>query len=149
LARTPIYSKWSLRTPIADPATVFSVVADVERYCEFMPGVGARILRRDGPRWEVENTFGVGPLNTRFVSLAEVRPPSELTIVSNDGPCRAYSTHWLVTPDEAGCVLECETKIEFRSLALDIVARVWFERGERAVMAAFDRRLKSFEGSGR
>lgn len=137
-------SEWSLRAAERDAATVFAVVADVERYPEFLPGVrSARILKRDGGRWAVDNVFGVGLLQSRFLSIAEARPPEALTIVSNDGPWRDLFICWRVKQDGPSCVLSCEAEMEFRSPALNLLAKASLAGVERLVIAAFERRLNS------
>ncbi len=143
MRREPIRRVWSLRSAACDAATVFAAVADVERYSEFLPGIGARVVRRDGARWLVENSFRLGPLTTRFRSVAEANPPDDLTIVSNDGPWRDLAIRWRVSEDGRQRVLTCEATMEFRSRALDILARASMTHVERTVAAAFDRRLTS------
>ncbi len=79
----------TLRIVRCDAVTVFATVADVERYPEFLPGiVYARVVLRDWHRWLVENSFGCGPLQSRFRSIAEANPPDHLTILSRNGPWR-------------------------------------------------------------
>jgi coenzyme Q-binding protein COQ10 len=144
LNREPIRRKWSLLIPGCDVAAVFAAVADVECYPEFLPGVvGARIVRRDGARSVVENDFGFGPVRIRFRSIAEANPPNDLVILSRDGPWRDLSIRWRVTRDGRSCVLSCETRMEFRSHGLDLLARASMAGVEQAVISAFDRRLKS------
>lgn len=140
----PIRQKWALSVASCDAKTVFATVADIERYPEFLPGiVSARIVTREETRWLVENAFGFGPVRIRFRSVAELSPPTLLTIRSTDGPWRNLFVRWSVRQDGGGCELSCDAALEFRSPVLAAFAQVATPTVERRVAAAFDRRFIS------
>jgi coenzyme Q-binding protein COQ10 len=142
-----IHRQWQLRIEAGDVGSVFAVVSDVERYEEFLPGVGsARIVERGPNHWLVDNTFGFGPLQDPFRSRADFDPPHDLTIGSNNGPWRNLRIHWQVRQDGAACVLSCDATLEFRSGLLAALARVTVAQAERRIKAAFESRIKRIAG---
>jgi coenzyme Q-binding protein COQ10 len=120
---------------------LFDIVADVERYPEFVPGcLSARILERQPDRWLVDNVFGFGPMRSRFHSTAEPDSPSALTIRSRDGPWREFLIRWRFHAESGGCLLSCEATLDFRSPLLAGVASLVAAEVERRVIAAFQSR---------
>ena len=67
------------------PEQLFDLVADVERYPEFLPWLlAADIRRRDGDRVWVEMVIGTRFLQRRFTSRARLRRPRRIDITSHD-----------------------------------------------------------------
>ncbi|MGO9545614.1 MAG: SRPBCC family protein [Rhodomicrobium sp.] len=140
----PISRSWERYFPGRDAESVFSIVADVERYPEFVPGcVSARIVERNANQWTVDNLFGFGPARTRFSSVAELDPPAGLTIFSRDGPWREFRVQWRFRPETAGCRLSCHVLLDFRSAPVATMAAVAAAGVERWIVAAFDTRIRS------
>ena len=145
-----IHKAFRLRADGCDAEAVFAVVADVERYPEFLPGiVSARIITREDGRWLVDNDFAIGPARFRFRSVAEFEPPQALTIRSNDRPWRRFLILWRVRDDENGAWLSCEAALEFRSRALAALAAFAADEIEDRVRAAFAARLRALPFSAR
>ena len=66
---------------------VFDLVADIERYPEFLPGwTRARILARQDNHLLAEQQLQTGPAVFRFHSTAELPPCSRVYITANAGP---------------------------------------------------------------
>lgn len=106
-----------------DTEQVFALVANIERYPEFVPGYrSARILARDGHRLRVEQLVGIGPLQQRFVSEAELTPPQGLRVQSRDVFFKQFSIDWRFTPQEHGCRVRLKLQAELRSLPLQLLA---------------------------
>lgn len=133
--------------PRYSPEQLFALAADIESYPSFVPGCrAARIVARAGGRLRVENVFGFGPVRQPFETRAELKPPSELAIVSCDGPWRHFSMNWRFLPDRAGCRLSCEVALDFESRMLNLVASVAAVEVERQVLAAFEHRAEKLFG---
>jgi coenzyme Q-binding protein COQ10 len=143
----PISRRWERYFPAGDPGRVFSIVADVESYPEFVPGcAGARIVERQGKRLIVDNHFRFGPARTHFRTVAELDPPSALTISSFDSPWRQFRMHWRFLPEGGGCRLSCHALLDFRSPMLATMAAVAAREIERQIAAAFDARIRGIQG---
>ena len=67
------------------PAQLFDLVADVDRYPEFVPGViDAKVMgRQDSTVW-VEMTMGTGFLCKRFTTVALLERPQRIEIKNQD-----------------------------------------------------------------
>jgi len=78
---------------------LYRVVADVERYSEFLPGWrSVRVIQRDTDLLQVEQEIGLGPMSIRFRSSARAHPPTGLSIHSDDGPFKHLLIQWRVEP---------------------------------------------------
>jgi len=148
LSFSAIHRRFQLRFPGGDVGLAFAVVADVERYEEFLPGIGSARIVECGPHhWLVDNTFGFGPLQDPFRSRADFDPPRELTIRSSEGPWRNLRIRWQVRQDGGDCVLTCDATLDFRSHLLAALANVTIVEAERRVKAAFEARIKKMAGN--
>ena len=125
---------------------VFDLVADIERYPEFVPLYRAsRILYRDGERLEVDQTVALAGMSYRFTSRAELRRPSTIDVRSTDLAFGTLSVHWeLERRGEAKC------RASFR-LAFDSAAPLpgWLlARSADRTLAAFRERARLLYGGG-
>lgn len=85
------------------PQQVYDVVADIERYPEFLPGWRAvTLLEREANRLTVEQEMGFAFANWRFKSVAILDPPSGLAITSREGPFEGLDIRWGFTPLAGG-----------------------------------------------
>ncbi|PPQ40254.1 coenzyme Q-binding protein COQ10 [Rhodoblastus acidophilus] len=133
--------------PRYSPENLFALAADIESYPLFVPGCrSARILAREGDALQVENVFGFGPLRHPFKTRAELKPPRELAIVSQDGPWRRFSMTFRFAREQDGCRLVCEAVLDFRSPMLNLVASLAAAEVETKVLAAFQRRAEKLFG---
>ncbi len=138
---------WRLRFPQHSAEQLFALVSDIESYPRFVPGcIATRILERraDGV-WLVDNVFGFGPLRQRFHTLATPEPPQRLVIRSEDGPWRRFAMIWNFIPDDsipdgAGCRVEVEVELGFRSPLLAALARTALPSVEPRIINAFEAR---------
>jgi coenzyme Q-binding protein COQ10 len=123
------------------PEALFSLVDDVESYPAFAPFCrGARVLARAGDWRRVENVFGFGPWRFVFISEARAAPPRELVIESFDRPFRVFRLRWLFEPQDGGCRMTCEWRMEFSSPALKLAAALAADEAQNRALAAFERR---------
>jgi coenzyme Q-binding protein COQ10 len=95
---------------------LYALVADVERYAEFVPRWMGATVRRDGPITYAEQTFGFGIFRYRFVSQVTFSPPHSVQVSSSDGPFHHLAIHWNVAPHQGdGCVVTLSTDFHLRS----------------------------------
>ena len=85
-------------TIAARPELVYEVVADVERYPEFLPDVSA-VDRKDDV---VGMTVSLGVLSTRLVTRARFDPPRAIVLEQVQGPFRRFSGRWTFAPTADG-----------------------------------------------
>jgi coenzyme Q-binding protein COQ10 len=100
-----------------EPAALFDVAADIERYPEVFTGwLEVRVLRRDDDRCVADQVLGFGPIRLAFASTAEFHRPAAIDITSTAAAFRNFRISWRFAPwAPRGCRVEIEAEIELRS----------------------------------
>jgi coenzyme Q-binding protein COQ10 len=125
------------------PEQMFALVADIERYPEFLPWcVGARIRRRDGDTVHADLVIGFKMFRERFTSKVVLSPPGRIDVEYAEGPFRYLRNHWTFLPTEEGCEVDFYVDFEFRSLVLQKVIGVVFTEAVKRMVAAFESRAR-------
>jgi coenzyme Q-binding protein COQ10 len=98
------------------PRQMFDLVADVEKYPQFIDWfVSARIRRHDGNVQYVEQVVRYAGLRVAFATRTTLDPPSHITVTSADFPFRSFEQHWRFTPYGAtGTLVQYEVAFEMR-----------------------------------
>ena len=144
----PVRISWSRALTGATPEQMFKLVRDIESYPRFVPGcVATRIVKREESRWIVDNVFGLGPICSRFSSIATFTAPEALDIRSVDGPWRSFDMGWRFRVSDNGCHVQCTTAFDFHSPILARVAAVGIEPAQAAIIEAFLRRATALYGA--
>ena len=126
-------------------ADVFDLVADVERYPEFLPGwQAARILRRDGDRLLVDQALGGMGVRQRFQTRAHLERPERITIEGDQAPFRRLHQTWEFIPEgEQTTVLRFCVDYSLRGVLLGRVIDRFCEHVFRETVDAFVRRARA------
>jgi coenzyme Q-binding protein COQ10 len=137
-------------------AHMFDLVADVERYPEFLPlceGLTVKMRGREGEKETLlaEMTVGYRALRETFVSrvildLARLQvdagsPPGSVT-----GPFRQLKNRWTFAPAPEGCDVHFFISYEFKSLMLQMLVGSLFDRVFRRYTLAFEERARMVYG---
>ena len=107
---------------------IYAIVADVERYPEFLPWVaGLRVLKREpaafGEVMIAETLVGYKTLRERYTSRVELDPGSRrIDVTEVEGPFRRLENHWRFTPLNGNCRVDFSIVFEFKSRILGRVA---------------------------
>ncbi len=121
-------------------ACVFDLVADIERYPEFVPGCrSARVLSRDGEWLRVEQEMGIERVNWRFVTHARLQRPERIDIHTSERPFEYLEQVWRferLGPDTTRISLEADYRL--RSLLARKLATTFFDEAFRRTLAAFE-----------
>ena len=109
---------------------MYRIVADIERYPEFLPWVAAlRVLSRDEKEMTAEMAVGYGPFRERYTSRVSLDPASRIIdVVEIKGPFRRLENHWRFTPEEGGCRIDFSIAFEFSNPLLQVAASKAFEK---------------------
>lgn len=127
---------------------MYRVVADVERYPEFLPWVlGLRVKSRQGNITIAEMMVGYKSFREKYTSRI-VSDPARLTVdvTQTEGPFRLLENHWRFAPQkmEAGGPEACEVHFAidfaFRNRILAALAGATFEKALLKMTAAFEAR---------
>jgi coenzyme Q-binding protein COQ10 len=130
------------------PAQMYNLVADVERYPEFLPWcVGARIRKRLEREILADLMIGFTIYRERFTSKVTLNPPGEILTEYTEGPFRYLKNRWSFEPHDGGCMVDFYVDFEFKSKILQTVITGFFEEAVRRMVAAFEARAKSLYGA--
>lgn len=131
------------------PQQLFDLVADIERYPEFLPWcVGARIRSRTEREIVADLMIGFRLIRERFTSRVTLdRERNRIDVTYTEGPFRYLNNHWIFEPDgQGGTMLDFYVDFEFRSIVLQKVIGVFFNEAVRRMVGAFEARAKELYG---
>ncbi len=123
---------------------LFDLVADVERYPEFLPWViASHIRRRHNHTILVDMTIAAGPLRKRFSTAGVLHRPHRIDISGADALFERFEQHWIFEPAaEGGTNVEYHVDFQFRSRVLQMLMGAAFTDRAAATLAAFERRAQ-------
>jgi coenzyme Q-binding protein COQ10 len=129
-------------------ADMFALVADIERYPEFVPlcrhtKVGRRVAAGEGiETLTSEMTVAYKMIHETFVTRVTLdRPRLQIHVQYIDGPFRVLENRWTFRPlGEHACEVEFFISYEFRSRAFGLVMGAMFDAAFRRFAEAFERR---------
>ena len=129
------------------PEQLFALVADVERYPEFLPWcVGARIRKRQPGLVVADLIIGFKMFRERFTSQVRLDPPRRIDVTYTEGPFRYLENHWIFDPAPGGCRVDFFVDFEFKSRLLQRVIELLFHEAVRRMVAAFEGRAEQLYG---
>jgi coenzyme Q-binding protein COQ10 len=129
------------------PEELFDLVADVQRYPEFLPWcVGARVLSRAGTELVADLTIGFKIFRETFRSHVVLERPHQVHVRYLNGPFRYLNNHWRFTPVDGGTEVDFFVDFEFRSRILQAAIGVVFNEAVRLMVRAFERRAMALYG---
>jgi coenzyme Q-binding protein COQ10 len=129
------------------PEQLFALVADIERYPEFLPWcTGARVRERRPDLVVADLVIGFRMFRERFTSRVTLAPPRRIDVAYAEGPFRYLNNHWTFTAAPGGCRVDFFVDFEFKSRVLQRVIEVLFSEAVRRMVAAFEKRAEALYG---
>jgi len=130
---------------------LFDLVADVERYPEFLPWcVGARIRERRDNTIVADLLIGFRMIRERFTSKVVLDRPRRIDVAYSEGPFKYLQNRWIFEPQQdGGCIIDFHVDFEFRSRVLQKIIEVLFSEAIRRMVSAFEGRARSLYGDPR
>ena len=127
---------------------LFSLVADVEKYPEFLPWcLGARVRNRSGDTIEADLIIGFKMVRERFTSRVKLSRPDRIDVEYADGPFKYLQNRWLFNAMPDGRTeIDFFVDFEFRSRMLQKLIELLFTEAVRRMVAAFEARAKALYG---
>ena len=121
---------------------LFDIVADVERYPEFLPLIDeARIVQRHAGAYETEQRLALGLLMHRFRTRTRLDRPHGITVVSDDRSFCRFDIRWRFSPlGDGHCHVDFALDCETRSLFLTPVIRLLVLPMATTMVGAFEAR---------
>jgi coenzyme Q-binding protein COQ10 len=130
------------------PAQLFALVADVERYPEFLPWcLGARIHERRADLVVADLIIGFKMIRERFTSRVLLDPPQKIDVTYADGPFRYLTNRWSFTPIAGGCRIDFFVDFEFKSRLMQKLIEMLFSEAVRRMVGAFEKRARDLYGA--
>lgn len=136
------------------PDQMFSLVADVEAYPQFLPLCEALVVRsrkeRDGRTMLVADmTVGYKAIRETFTTQVLLRPDDRVIDVKYiDGPFKYLTNAWGFEPaDDGSCNIRFFIDYEFKSRILGALMGAMFDRGFRMFTEAFEKRADAIYGT--
>ncbi len=133
---------------------MFDLVADVEKYPEFVPlcrnlKVRKRIPEPEGMEVLIANmTVAYKLVHESFTSRVTLdRPNLQILVEYLEGPFSRLENRWTFHPiDQRSCEIEFFISYEFRSRTLGMLMGAMFDLAFRRFAAAFERRADEIYG---
>ena len=134
---------------------MYSLVADVARYPEFLPWTAAARIRSRKPRQdgsevlEADLVISFKVFRERFGSRVVLWPAKHrIDTEYLDGPFRHMRSFWaFAARKDGGCDVEFFVDFEFRNVILQKLIGVVFDEAMRRVVRAFEARARDLYGA--
>ena len=130
------------------PEQLFALVADIERYDEFLPWVVAVRIRSSSETETVADlVVGFNAFKERFTSKVAKQAPDRITVDYVDGPLKYLHNEWRFTPAANGGTELCfAVDFAFKSRLFETLAGSMFDRALRRMTSAFEQRAAALYG---
>ena len=128
---------------------MYAVVADIERYPEFLPWVVALRIKsrvKEGAREIIiaEMAVGYRTLRERYTSRVVLDPEARsIDVVAIEGPFHRLENHWRFMPEGDAAKVNFRVAFEFSSKLLQMAAGSAFEKVLMKMTDAFEARAAS------
>lgn len=128
---------------------MFDLVADVDRYPEFLPWVVATRVRRDSDtEMTADMLVGFKALREKFTSKVVKDRPSSINVHYVDGPLRDLDNNWTFRDiGEGACEIDFCVDFAFKNRMFEALAGQYIDRAFRKMVAAFETRAGELYGS--
>ncbi len=133
------------------PDKLFDLVADVDRYPEFLPWCTAcRIRQRSEEVVVADLIIGFKGITERFTSRVKLdRANSRIDVEYERGPFKYLKNRWIFEEVEGGCVVDFYVDFEFRSRILEGLIGLVFTEAVKKMVSAFETRADDLYSSAR
>lgn len=133
---------------------MFALVADVERYPEFVPMCESLAVRRrtvgvaGSEVLIADMAIGYKMIRESFTSrVALDRPNLKILVEYVDGPFSHLENRWSFVPKGSGCDVVFEIDYAFRSRMFQMLAGAVFDTVVRKMVQAFETRAEGIYGA--
>ncbi|HEV2548879.1 MAG TPA: type II toxin-antitoxin system RatA family toxin [Stellaceae bacterium] len=128
---------------------LFDLVADVERYPEFLPWcLAARIRERKENTITADLLIGFKMVRERFTSRVVLDRAHRIDVSYAEGPFRYLNNHWTFLPqDDGSAIIDFYVDFEFRSRMLQRIIGMLFNEAVRRMVGAFEARARQLYGA--
>lgn len=131
------------------PQQMFDLVADIERYPEFLPWCrAARIWKREGNVVHADLVIGYKLFQERFTSKVTLKAHNQIHVEYVKGPMKHLSNHWRFLPSNPdSCCIDFFVDFEFKNPMFQKLMGVFFNEVVKRMVSAFEARARQLYGS--
>ncbi len=123
---------------------LFDLVADIERYPEFVPGYReARVVARQAGQLEVVQQVGLGPLRFQLHTVAELERPHRVDVRSYGNPLADLHIGWRFACQEGLCLLSFRADYRLHGGPPALLLERWLGQLHGRVVDAFASRAQA------
>lgn len=132
---------------------LFNLVADVEKYPEFLPWcLASRITKKEtteeGEIFYADLIIGYKMVREKFGSKVTIEKPGHIHVEYLSGPMKHLSNHWRFIPEPEGgsngsCTIDFYVEFEFKNKFFQGLMGVFFNEAIRRMVQAFEDRAKA------
>ena len=132
-----------------NPERMFDLVADVERYPEFLPlWQEAAVTSRKGNVYYTDQVVLMGLMRQRFRSKTVLQRLARIDVISVKGPFRRFTIRWDFKPmPNESCSVDCSLVCEADSFFLEGIIGAVLASVARDIVMAFDKRADEVYGN--
>ncbi len=130
------------------PDQMFELVADIERYDEFLPWVVAVRMRSSTEGESIADVVaGFHAFKERFTSRVTKQRPERICVDYIEGPLKYLKNEWRFEPAPGGgTIVHFSVDFAFRSRLFESLAGQMFDRALRRMTGAFEQRAAALYG---
>ncbi|MEZ8010593.1 MULTISPECIES: SRPBCC family protein [Vibrio] len=123
---------------------MFSLVNDVARYHEFLPGCsGSRVIESSDSTMVASVDVSKAGISKTFTTSNRLADGAEILMELVDGPFKKLQGGWYFTPlDEQACKVELKLEFEFSSRMIEMAFGKVFNELTSNMVTAFTQRAK-------
>ncbi|MEN2494991.1 MAG: Ribosome association toxin RatA [Hyphomicrobiaceae bacterium hypho_1] len=132
------------------PTDMFALVADIEKYPDFVPLCESLEVRKnyiDHQGFKIlvaDMTCGYKAVRENFTSLIRLDTKNQKIFVEYvDGPFQYLENTWSFIPNHEGTIVSFDIRYEFKSMMLQILMGALFDKAFRRFASAFEDRAKT------
>jgi coenzyme Q-binding protein COQ10 len=131
------------------PEQLFELVADVDKYDEFLPWVVAVRVRSSSEEVTVADlVVGFNAFKERFTSRVTKERASRILVDYIEGPLKYLKNEWRFDPaPDGGTLVRFSVDFAFKSRLFESLAGAMFDRALRRMTGAFEQRAATLYGS--
>jgi len=123
------------------PQQLFDLVADVQRYPEFLPWCkAARVTKRTDRMITADLIIGYKMFNEKFTSEVMLDAPHSISVRYMSGPLSHLHNQWEFKPVKGGCELIFHVDFDFHSSLLRSAMELFFDKALLKMVTAFEKR---------
>jgi coenzyme Q-binding protein COQ10 len=130
------------------PEQLFDLVADVEKYPEFLPWCCAvRVLSKSETEIVADLSVGYKVFRETFRSKVHLVPKSRIDVEYVNGPFHSLNNHWSFKPaSPSGTNVDFFIDFQFRNSVFQSATQMVFETAFDQMLSAFEKRAQNLYG---